>query len=141
MPVCADDYTPSPAIGSRSDVEFFSSLGPTTVAIRRPNWNNTEQRKLDIIVHNNSSGIIRVDQKAYWIPPTILSLTFSELCQDEKDDLEAFLILTAGTFITYTDHEDRDWVCVVLTKEPIFVTHSRGPKYSITLQLQGLVQP
>lgn len=80
----------------------FAASGVTTYTCKKPDFGNTLDKDLRLIVHRTRGSLLYIYKRGDEIDS--ITLPFKAFKKDEKDAFEAFVVASRGKLITYTDH-------------------------------------
>lgn len=108
--------------------------------LRSPEFGNVITLDTALIVNQTVDGETILVHDPTWFNAQGFQMEFKALSREQVDAFIAFLIATAGLEIEYTDHENRKWLGVFTTEEPVFTQYGRGCQWSFEINFVGVQQ-
>jgi hypothetical protein len=108
--------------------------------LRSPEFGNTFTLDTNAIVTKSMDGNTVFIYDPSWPKIDRFKIQFKALSRQQIDTLIQFFIGTAGQEILYTDHEDRDWLGMVITESPTVRQYGRGCQWETEFEFEGVRQ-
>ena len=137
---CTDDWLPTKSIGYRNLLYFGCPYSSPvySIEIKKPMWGDIRKLNYHLIIHQNSSGIIRVMHPTYILASYTWAMTFETLTKTVRDAFDTFLRVTHGGDMKFIDHENRTWRGVITTPLPGFIQRGTND-YGIQIEFWGIL--
>lgn len=108
--------------------------------LRSPEFGNIFAVDTNTIVTKSMDGSTIFITDPSWPKVDRLKIHFKALSRPQIDIMIQFFIGTAGQEIEYIDHEERTWLGIVITEEPIMRQYGRGCKWETEFEFEGVRQ-
>lgn len=109
-----------------------------TKFLRSPDFGNSFRLVPNTIQHRTLNGNLRTYQgnRPTWEG---FHVVFSALTRAQLDKFKAYVIASAGQVITLTDHEGRDWLGIISSRQ-ILISAGKGEcNYQAEFEFEGNV--
>ncbi len=103
---------------------------------RRPTLGNKNELAFQRISRRSRGGDLIIFRDEDWPKTETLSLTFDFLKESDATDFLYFISLTLGSFVYYTDHENRQWLGVIQNPDAECVQAGRY-SYQVSIIFEG----
>ena len=115
-------------------LSFPTSIPTTTIGIRDPQLGNVERVDTHAILRRTRSGEPRaVDE---WHDDDVQSFSFTTLNRTERDNLEAFLVTSAGDELALS-WDSQVWYGFIISPQSEIITIRDNCSYSAAFEFLG----
>lgn len=104
---------------------------------RNPKFGNTYSTDPGVKVRRTLDGELLQAYDSQWPLNRSFTMVFEALSKSQIDQLEAFLVSSAGLEINMTDHEGFDWAVLVKSDPVVFTQVGRDCLWSTEIECIG----
>lgn len=112
----------------------YPGYNPTEfITLRDPEKNDPERDLSEIFIHGTKGGQYKSNITQSCISEYERILTFSSMCEEEKESFLEFIIGSYSHYIKYTDYNGKEWMTQITND---LITEEESPTgYNIVLTL------
>lgn len=130
----------APALNRKTDVEFFSPVGPSCTAtqsmiLRTPNFGDRDRNQYTRINRESRGGSLTIFRDPKWPAIRSLVMDFSGVKDSEVDGVISFLEVTLGTEIAFRDWNSRVWYGLIVNPDSA-ITRTGVNRNDISLEME-----
>lgn len=119
----------------RETIEFYSTIGPTTVELRVPSFGNNESHTKGNLFKRLRGGALSSNHITAKPLLRTFSITVPELKDTDRDAIQSFIALTLGTRVRYTDASSQIYSVIISNPNGVITETAKG-RYEATFELE-----
>lgn len=127
--------TTQPTLTPRDTVLF--EYGVSSVELRNPELNDGETIGASRIQRETTGNRLIIYRDDIWPKTEVKTISFRGLNVTDVANLRAFISLTLGKVVTYTDYLSRVYNVIITNPDTTFTEENADCNYTVKLDLQG----
>lgn len=120
-------------------LEYPYSSPTTTLELKVPQLNDIKLLEFSRIQRRSRGNTLVIARKSYWPKSNTFNIAFSSLTAAERDEIIAFVRLTLGKEIKYTDYESQEHKAIIINPSNPITQEGEGCQYTWKVDLQEVL--
>jgi hypothetical protein len=138
---CAEEYVPSPALGTRTGITLTHPYGSPTLSLdmRNPRFGNVLTGNMQTINRRLRGGQLSSGRGVTWPDIVTIRLAFEALDSVKKGEFLNFVKESSGYEIGLLDHENRQWRGVIVSPDIVSTQLGRVCNFGTEFEFRGVL--
>lgn len=120
-------------------LEYPYASPTTTLELKVPQLNDIKLVDFSRIQRRSRGNTLITARKSYWPKSNTFNIAFNFLTASERDDVIAFVKLTLGKEVKYTDHESQEHKVILINPANPLTQEGEGCQFTWKVDLQEII--